>query len=105
MVTPVRNGLDCSVCGVSLDDGAGRDGLCDDCIDLEGASIEVIESTGRYDFIYDAYVRIGADSKEEADARLDALDDVITAAGATLSIFDAFGIDDAQTGEELRPVG
>lgn len=63
------------------------------------------QNTPRYDFIYDATVRISADSKEEADELLTGLEWLVDDRGFGLAILDAYGIEDAITGEEIRPFG
>lgn len=56
-------------------------------------------------FIYDTHVRIQAATKEEADARLMDLEIEVDAMGGTeLVVFDAFGIEDLETGAEIRSV-
>jgi len=55
--------------------------------------------------VYDTYVCIVAENKEEADAKLEEIERAVEAAGGGLSVFPAYGIEDAETGEEIRPVG
>ena len=59
----------------------------------------------RFTFVYDTYVCIVAENKEEADAKLEEIERAVEAAGGGLSVFPAYGIEDAETGEEIRPVG
>ncbi len=57
-------------------------------------------------FVYDAYVRVTARSKDEVDRRLAQLESVYAMLDdVSLSVLDAFGIEDPDTGEEIRPVG
>ena len=54
-------------------------------------------------FVYDAQLRVTAETKEEADYALyDA--QAVDGTGATLVVLDAYGVEDADTGEEIRPV-
>lgn len=62
------------------------------------------QPAGRYRFIYDTSVSIDADSKEEADQRFGELEGIVESHGASLVGYDAYGILDAETGEELRPI-
>ena len=55
-------------------------------------------------YIYDTSIRVFADSKEEADEKLADLEATIEHCGSYLTVFDAYGTEDAETGEELRPV-
>ena len=53
--------------------------------------------------VYDAYVRVTARSKDEADRRLEQLASVFAVLDdVSLSVLDAFGIEDPETGEEIR---
>lgn len=58
----------------------------------------------RYIFLYDAYLVVYADSKEEADIELGQLVETIESAGAQVNVFDAWGQEDAETGDTLREV-
>lgn len=59
----------------------------------------------RFIFIYDVYVRVTAHSKEEADQRLSEVERAVAATRhCTILLFDAYGVEDAETGEELRQV-
>lgn len=63
------------------------------------------EPREQYIYIYDAYVRIWANSKEEADEKLQVIEATIDAVPtASLQLFDAYGIEDAHSGLELRQV-
>ncbi|MDQ6766015.1 MAG: hypothetical protein M3Z22_07950 [Verrucomicrobiota bacterium] len=64
-----------------------------------------IQERRTFIFSYDAYVRVEANSKEEADDLLQRAEGIVEAInGVSLSLFDAYGIEDAETGEELRQV-
>lgn len=56
-------------------------------------------------YTYDTYVCIVAETKEEADEKLADIESVIEHLGSSLTVFPAYGIEDAETGEEIRPVG
>lgn len=58
----------------------------------------------RYIFLYDAYLVVYADSKEEADIELDQLVETIESAGGQVNIFDAWGQEDVETGDTIRSV-
>jgi hypothetical protein len=101
----------CRTCGQLLDDaGDGWNGYCPNCADARentkpNQAIEALAQPLTFVFIYDAYVRIEADSKATADLRLQITEQAVDALdGVTLSLFDAYGIEDARTGEELRQV-
>lgn len=56
-------------------------------------------------FVYDTHVRIEATSKEDADKRLMDVEIEVDAMGGTeLVVFDAWGCEDLETGDEIREV-
>ena len=55
-------------------------------------------------FVYDAQLRVTAETKEEADYALYDAAQAVDGTGATLVVLDAYGVEDADTGEEMRPV-
>ena len=58
-----------------------------------------------YVFLYDTYVGVTAETKEEADILLGRVEVAIRAIpGASLAVCQAWGCEDADTGEEVRPV-
>jgi hypothetical protein len=60
----------------------------------------------RFRFLFDVYLHIEADTKAQADQRRSFIEQVVDAmTGCSLVTFDAYGIEDAATGEEIRPVG
>jgi len=58
----------------------------------------------RFIFIYDVYVIVEADTKEEADAELLKVEEAVEAAGGSLNIFEAWGQEDNVTGDTIRSV-
>ena len=58
-----------------------------------------------YIYVFDTHVCIEAETKEEADVLLEQAKATIeTVPGASLAVFSAWGVQTADTGEEIRPV-
>lgn len=58
----------------------------------------------KFTFTFDAYVSIQADSEEDARDMLLDVETAVEETGHGLAIFDAYGITDNQTDEEIREV-
>ena len=58
----------------------------------------------RYIFIYDTYLIVEADTKDEADAKLLKVEEAVEAASGYLNIFEAWGQEDNLTGDTIREV-
>jgi hypothetical protein len=61
-------------------------------------------TTNRYIYTFDTYIQVAAQSKEEADAKMAELEKVLGTHQAELIVFQAYGVSDYHTGEEIRPV-
>lgn len=60
----------------------------------------------KFVYVFDTYVRIEADDEDEARDILSEVESIVDGTPqSTLVIFDAYGIEDNETGEEIREVG
>jgi hypothetical protein len=90
--------------------GMGYHGVCRGCLtqdqrdDLDD-SLRQLPTPPKYVFIYDAYVRISAHSKEEADRKVALVESTVDGMRhSLLELFDAYGVEISDTGVELRQV-
>jgi len=90
--------------------GIGFHCLCRACLtetqraDLDDM-LERLPAPAKYTFVLDAYIRIIAHSKVEADRKAAEIERTIDGMPrCSLQLFDAYGVEDAETGDELRQV-
>lgn len=63
-----------------------------------------MSATKKYRYLFDTYVIVYADDEDEARALLGEAEERVDTEDTFLAIYDAWGYEDAETGEEIRQV-
>lgn len=99
--------LTCPSCGKPMyEAGIGFHGACRACNSPgERDEIARLPSRPAFVYVYDAYVRVAAHSKAEADRTAEKIEATVSDMEcAALVLFAAYGVEDAETGAALREV-